>query len=175
MSFDAARATKNFDAVFREQRPVLVRFLRRRLDNEADADEIAQEAYLRLLRYGDEQEAGALKALLYRIAINLVAMHRRQAMHRRAAFHVPLETESIVSTDADQERQLIGHDDLRLLMEAIRELPYNCRHVFLLSRYHEMSYQDIARHCGISVKAVEKHVSKALNVCREKLGARIHE
>lgn len=164
------RAVSSFDTVFHEQRPALLRFLRRRLDNDADVDEIAQEAYLRLLRYSEDQEVGALKALLYRIAINLVAMHHRQSRSQHAADHVSLDGEEIESADIAQDRQLESRDQLRMLMAAIRGLPRNCRQVFLLSRFQEMSYQEIAVHCGISVKMVEKHVSKALAVCRRKAG-----
>ncbi len=59
--------------------------------------------------------------------------------------------------------------DLDLLYRTIEQLPPKCRRVFLLSRFHDMSYPEIARHCGISVKMVEKHIGNALAVCAERL------
>lgn len=165
-------ASEHFELAFRQHRPALLRFLRRRVGNEADADEIAQEAYLRLLRYPDEHDAGALKALLYRIAINLVGMRARQSASRHAGDHQPLDDTPLDSGDAAQDQQLIDQERLRLLMTAIRSLPDKCRQVFVLSRFHDMSYAEIAERCGISVKMVEKHVSKALAACRLQVGDR---
>jgi len=50
-------------------------------------------------------------------------------------------------------------------------LPPKCRQVFLLSRAQRMTYPQIAVHCGISVKMVEKHISHALAICMKKVGA----
>jgi RNA polymerase sigma factor (sigma-70 family) len=161
-----------FSAVFNEHRRGLLRFLRRRVGNEEDAAEIAQEAYLRLLRYADQQDPQALKALLYRIAINLVGMRQREAGSRHQSEHLPIEDLPLMSDEASQEQKLVDQQNLQLLMSAIRELPERCRQVFVLSRFHEMSYPQIAAHCGVSVKMVEKHISRALAACREKLGER---
>ncbi len=60
-----------------------------------------------------------------------------------------------------------------LLYETIEHLPPKCRQVFLLSRVRRMTYGEIARHCGISRKMVEKHVSHALAVCMEKVSENI--
>jgi len=49
---------------------------------------------------------------------------------------------------------------------AVLRLPPRCREVYLLNRIEDMSYTEIARHCGISVKAVEKHIGKALSLLR---------
>jgi DNA-directed RNA polymerase specialized sigma24 family protein len=51
-------------------------------------------------------------------------------------------------------------------------LPPKCQQVFLLSRAQRMTYPQIAVHCGISVKMVEKHISHALEICARKVGGR---
>ncbi len=168
-----AASTAQFEAAFREHRQALVRFLRRRVGNEEDAAEIAQEAYLRLLRYAGQVDAPALKALLYRIAINLVAMRARELKTRLQQSEVPVEEAEIASGEATQLQQLVDQERLSQLMAAIRSLPEKCRQVFILSRFHDMSYPQIAAHCGISVKMVEKHITKALAVCREKVGGEL--
>lgn len=159
------------ERAFRQHKRALLRLLRRRVGNEDDAAEIAQEAYLRLLRYEHERDPGAIRALLYRIAINLVRMRARE-MQRRGGYDVPLEpnTEWLACGTPSQEQQLIDRQRLDLLMSAIQSLPEKCHQVFILSRFHDMSYPQIAERCGISVKMVEKHISKALLVCRARLG-----
>ena len=60
-----------------------------------------------------------------------------------------------------------------LLYKTIEQLPPKCRQVFLLSRVRRMTYGEIAQHCGISRKMVEKHVSHALAVCMQKVSQNI--
>jgi len=57
----------------------------------------------------------------------------------------------------------------RRIREGINTLPEKCRQAFMLNHYGSMSYKDIAREMGISVKTVEKHIGKALQVLRKEL------
>jgi RNA polymerase sigma factor (sigma-70 family) len=161
-----------FDAAFREHYSPLLQYLRRRLGSEADARDIAQEAYLRLLRYRENQDLNSLKALLFRIASNLVGMRARLARTHFLARHQALDDqESLIHCgEPSHEQRLIGEQQLERLMEAIQSLPTKCQRVFILSRFHDMSYPEIAARCGITVKMVEKHVTKALGICRTKVG-----
>lgn len=70
---------------------------------------------------------------------------------------------------SDQESELI-YRELRDKIHAIFEtLPEQCRKVFLLSRQQELKNREIAEQLGISIKTVEKHISKALSVMRTHL------
>lgn len=70
------------------------------------------------------------------------------------------------SREADQESHLAYKELQKGINAAINSLPDQCRKVFLLSRKHELKNREIAEHLGITVKAVEKHISKALSVLR---------
>lgn len=59
------------------------------------------------------------------------------------------------------------------LQNTISELPEKCRIIYLMSRIDEMTYAEIAENLGVGVKAVEKQMSKALAILREKLGLRL--
>lgn len=160
-----------FEAAFREHYSVLIQYLRRRVGSDADARDIAQESYLRVMRYREHQDLASLKALLFRIATNLVGMRARTARTRCWADHHPLDDElALTAPDPSHERRLAGEQQLERLMEVIRHLPSRCQQVFVLSRFHGMSYPEIAARCGISVKMVEKHISKALAICRAEVG-----
>ena len=74
-----------------------------------------------------------------------------------------------VTATKEAERQLAAEQELDRVHAIIEQLPPKCRRVFLLSRMHEMTYPQIAEHCGISVKMVEKHISHALAICTAKL------
>jgi RNA polymerase sigma factor (sigma-70 family) len=70
------------------------------------------------------------------------------------------------------EREIQARQDVEWVYRAIEEMPPKCRQVFLLSRVRKMTHPEIARHCGISLKAVEKHISRALAICARKVGGR---
>jgi RNA polymerase sigma-70 factor (family 1) len=55
------------------------------------------------------------------------------------------------------------------IRESVETLPEKCRQAFMLNHYGSMSYKDIAQEMGISVKTVEKHIGKALQVLRKEL------
>ena len=59
------------------------------------------------------------------------------------------------------------------LQNTISELPEKCRIIYLMSRIDDMTYAEIAENLGVGVKAVEKQMSKALAILREKLGLKL--
>lgn len=66
----------------------------------------------------------------------------------------------------DQESELIYKELQKEINTAINALPEQCRKVFILSRKYELKNREIAEQLGISVKTVEKHISKALYILR---------
>lgn len=148
----------------------LRRTIRYRVGNDDDAAEIVQEACLRLMRYQHRVDLGELRALLYRIALNLVGMRhravRQQGGHALSLDQIGEEALPLRVYAPTQEQHLIDSQQLDRVLAAIADLPPRCRQVFILHRFHDMSYRDIAAHCDISLKMVEKHIGKALAVVR---------
>jgi RNA polymerase sigma-70 factor (ECF subfamily) len=110
--------------------------------------------------------------MLYRIAINVANDLGRYQVTRREADRRSLEDVELICELPSAEREIQARQDVELLYQAIAELPPKCQQVFLLSRVRKMTYPEIARHCGISLKAVEKHISRALAICAQKVGGR---
>jgi RNA polymerase sigma-70 factor (ECF subfamily) len=160
----------DFEHFVRGQRDALVRRLRRRVPCEEDAQDLAQESLERLMRYRAHAPE-SWPRLLYRIAANALNDRLRSARARGEALHVSLDETplELPSADPDHERQIIQRQELARLQRALLGLPPRCREVYLLNRIEGMSYTQIAVHRGISVKAVEKHVGKALKLLRERL------
>ena len=148
----------------------LLLFLRRRLAVPEDAFDAAQETYLRMMRYEGSRAIESPVSMLFRIAANVAADQGRAALARRAADHLALDDVELASEEPSSERAIAGEQDLKMLLAAIDGLAPRCRQVFLLSRVDGMTYPQIARRCGISVKMVEKHVSHALLACAAKVG-----
>jgi RNA polymerase sigma factor (sigma-70 family) len=148
----------------------LIHFLQQRLRVPEDAHDVAQEAYVRLLQYQNSTSVRSPSSMLFRIAINVANDLGRADKVRHIADQCPVDEVELVSEQPSAERELSAVEDLALLRAAIAGLPPKCRQVFLLSRVRQMTYPQIARHCGISVKMVEKHISHALAICAKKVG-----
>lgn len=151
-----------FDAAYRAHRDALLRLLRQRVGNEEDAADLMQEAYLRLLRYRCDGP-DSLRALLFRVALNLAVSHARRAYIR---CDVSLDGFDPADERAAPDDELMREQLLRQVTEAIGKLPPRCREMFLLSRIHGLRQREIARRCGVSSRAVEKQMTHARHLLR---------
>lgn len=143
-------------------------YARRRVGNAATADDLVQEACLRLASV----DAGKIenpRAFLYRIIGNLVIDYRRRES-TRARHLVPIEDDFDVADEAaDAERRCIARQELVLLSRAVAELPPRCRECFILRRFDDLPQDEIARRMGISRNMVEKHLRHAMLYCATRL------
>ena len=171
---EADEAAQDFETFFQAHRLALIAFLRRRTASEADAEEIAQESYTRLLGYGygDSRPPKVWRSLLYRIAANLAASHFRQRRGHRLDGQLDVDEVQLACDSPSQERVVAARQDLQLARQALAALSPKCRRVFMLSRAHHKTYPEIAEMCGISVKMVEKYMSQALGALRRAVGER---
>jgi RNA polymerase sigma-70 factor (ECF subfamily) len=154
-------AAAALDARFR--RP-LVRFFLRRVRDFAEAEDLTQEVFARAL--GSEQLAQLNRAdsFVFTVASNLLRdRHRTQA--RRAAA-VEFRAASVEAADPVEdrgpERVLQGCESLEEVLVALDSLGERTRDIFILFRLESMKQREIAELYGITQKAVEKHVLKAV-------------
>jgi RNA polymerase sigma-70 factor (ECF subfamily) len=153
----------------------LERFLARKLDNQADAAEIAQETFIRVYRLENPEDLDNVRAFLFQVASNLaVDQLRRRTLHFRflKAESRELGEGDLMEGSADTvspERILASREKLEKIYQAVDELPDKCRQAFLLHRSAGLSYNDIAKELGVSVSSVEKYILQALRHCRSAL------
>ncbi len=160
-----------FARAYREHYAALHAFVRHRVGTDTEAADIAQETYLRVLRYRDQPNLGAVKALLFRIAANLLVMRTRLARTRHVSDHVPLDDDlALVAEDPSQDRQVAGAQELERVIALIEKLPRRCREVFVLGRLQGLGRTEVAELLHMSAKTVDKHMRKALLLCRKHLG-----
>jgi RNA polymerase sigma factor (sigma-70 family) len=137
----------------------LRRFVRSRVASRQDAEDVIQDAYLRVLRYSAEHVVESRERLLFSTARNLAvdSRRRRRVRERNVVECAVLAVENCPATDEVVE----ARQRLKTVQTAIAMLPARCREVFLLHRIEGMSYSQIARSIGVSVSAVEKHIARA--------------
>lgn len=151
---------------FNEQRAALTRFLARRLGCEALAEDLAQETWLRLAGRGTAG-IGNFRAYLFRIASNLAFDHQRHA-----GLGIEVEADAaLVDRVADPtptpETVALQRSEWERLLRAVDALPPRCREVFLLAKFEDLSYSEIAARLGIAKNTVMVHMVKALG-CLER-------
>ena len=147
----------------------LHRFLTRLLRCEDAAAEVAQDAYLRLLRLAPRAPLDNPRAYLFQVAANAARDRLVRERRRNGLLGGGPVPEATACARPDAEAEAMARDRLRILSEAVDELPPRCREVFLMSRLDGLANPEIASRLGISRNMVEKHVIKAMLHCRRRL------
>lgn len=147
--------------LYRQHSMSLVRQLTRKTGCRELARDLANEAFLRLLRMapGKLGRIDQPDAFLRQISINLLRDWGRAASLRQRSQPT---LEVACDQQLDQVAVLESRDTLRRLERAIDKLKPRTREIFLAHRIHGFTYAEIAKETGLSVKGVEKQMSKAI-------------
>lgn len=139
----------------------LRRFVRGRVATREDAEDVIQEAYLRVLRYSADHAVESQERLLFSAAKNLAVDSRRRRFVRTRTATDYAVLEACAQTWPDAHEVVYASQRLNKVETAVAQLPPRCREVFLIHRLDGLSYSQIAVQLGISVSAVEKHMARA--------------
>ncbi|BDD07585.1 RNA polymerase sigma-70 factor [Fulvitalea axinellae] len=122
------------------------------------AEDIVQESFILLWEKSEKENIEYPKPYLFRITQNKALQYLRASKKNT----LPLEEESLANI-LSPEQALIQEDEFRILEELLDQVPLKSRRMFEMSRTLNMKYTEIATELGVSVKTVEKHISKVLN------------
>lgn len=147
----------------------LRKYLRRKLSSPEDIEDIVQEAYTRVLHASQENTVKNPPAFLYRTAHNLVVDKYRNAHHEKRSTSIDDCMDELASDRNSPEKDSYSKEWLQALRGAIDQLPPKCRRVFIMHKIQNMTYTEISNELGISRSMTEKHMSKALSYCRNRL------
>ena len=166
---------KKILALFVDHRSQLVRYAAGIVGERGLAEDVVQDAYLRLeraerKRAGDETLDEPL-AYLFHIVRNL-AIDVRRRLGRERSHTVPSDSVNAGEVAEDRpgpEAQAIARDQLRVLQAALDELPKRSRVALEMHRFGGYRIVDIAAHLGVSVGTAHALVVDALDHCKSKL------
>lgn len=158
------------NALYEKTREQLLASLCRMLEP-AQAEEVLQEAYLKLFLALKEDKAIEPRPFLFRVARNLAISHlRHQKVVEQHGMTASITLQHTTQPDTI-ERQVSREEEQGALVDAINALPPKCRQVFVMRKIDGHSHEDIARILNISTKTVENHLARGMRLCREHLVA----
>lgn len=156
--------------LFAEHRRALQGFFRRRIRSKADAPDLAQEVYLRMLRVSDQEAIRNPVLYLYTVANNLVKEHA--VLERRQASSIDVyddatqeELEVLPSFEGDVDTAQRA-ERLRVVLKQLRP---KCRAAVVLRFSHALSYREVGLRLGVSPQMARKYVVQALTHCRRRM------
>lgn len=144
----------------------LVRFLSRRGASREEAEDFAQEAYLRLLRMDDLDLVQSPQAYLFQIAKNLLTEWRMRAAQSRVHSADMLD---VLEADEDLQVELEQRQEQRFVHAAIDDLHPVTRQVLLLHVQQDLTYDEIAQQLGLTRRMVKRHMLSAYAALRQRL------
>lgn len=140
-------------------------YLYYRSGDESISTDLAQDTFMKVWEKGKLLDPERDTGLLYKIAGDLFISHLRRISRSREAFSEIKFEEAGQSPESDLEYKEL-HKQYR---SALGKIPEKQRTAFLMSRMENLSYSEIAERLSLSIKAVEKRISKALSILRNEI------
>lgn len=162
------------ERLFAEHRSGLHAFFRRRIRTQADAADLAQEVYLRMLRVSNQENIRDPVLYLYTVANNLVKEHAM--LERRRASGVDID--EVTSHEQLEvlpalEGELDAAARAARLRGVLKQLRPKCQAAVLLRFAHGLSYREVAVRLGVSPQMARKYVVQALSHCRRRMAREV--
>lgn len=172
----------SFEVLLRRYRLPMVNFFRRMLRDQALAEDLAQEVFLRIYKSRERYQPEArFTTWLYRIATNLAlnAIRDRKDEVTEAAASDESGAGTILDRFVDPqptvEQRLMQGDRERLIRQAVEGLPDNQRLAVILHKYQDVDYRQIAGILGVSESAVKSLLFRAYETLRVRLEPLLRE
>jgi RNA polymerase sigma-70 factor (ECF subfamily) len=167
-----------FDFLLQKYRRPIVNFMYRMVHNQAIAEELAQEVFLRVYRSRQTYRAEArFSTWLYRIATNLGVNYARDTRHERAASNIYLDqadpdtgiAPDVADTTLGAEDSLLRRERFNAIRQHVLALPERQRMAVLMHKYESMDYKQIGDVLKLSESATKSLLFRAYQTLREKL------
>jgi RNA polymerase sigma-70 factor (ECF subfamily) len=174
----AAGDEDSFNYLVRKYNRAMIHFLFRMVRNQAIAEELAQEVFLRVYRSRESYRAEAkFTTWLYRIATNLAVNHARDTKHERSAQTLYLDqpdeesgtTPDLADAEPSAEQQLLQKERMAAIKTHVMALPERQRMAVVMHKYQGMDYREIGDVLKLSESATKSLLFRAYQTLREKL------
>lgn len=167
-----------FDFLLEKYRKPIIHFMYRMVHNQAVAEELAQEVFLRVYRSRETYRAEArFSTWLYRIATNLGVNHARDTRHERTASTIYLDqadedtgsTPDVADLTPGAETRMVSDERMAAIRDHVLGLPERQRSAVLMHKYEGMDYKQIGEVLKLSESATKSLLFRAYQTLRDKL------
>ncbi len=167
-----------FNFLIEKYRKPIINFMYRMVHNQAVAEELAQEVFLRVYRSRQTYRAEAkFTTWLYRIATNLGVNHARDTKHERAAQTIYLDqpdpetgtTPDVADMHPGAEEEMVKDERMRAIRKHVMALPERQRTAVLMHKYQGLDYKEIGGVLRLSESATKSLLFRAYQTLRERL------
>ncbi len=167
----------DFTTIFRTSKNGFIQFAYSYLGNMQDAEDVVMESYIQYWENKDKEtfQSTNIKGYIFTIirnkCIDLLEKRKKLLQKNNELYqHLIGEIEiNISSLKGCDPSELFSSEIERIVNETIETLPKRTREIFYERYIEQKNYKTIAEHFGITVKGVEFHVSKSLNILRKSL------
>ena len=167
---------KAINTLFADYHGLFVRFANTYIQDDAAAEDIAVEGIMyywenrHTLASDSNIPAYILETIKHKCLNYLRHLRVREDVEQRLREHQQRVTNlRIVTLEACDPQEIFSDEAQRLVDEALAMMSDKTRQIFIMSRYENKTYPEIAAHFSLSVKSVEFHISKALKILKVKL------
>jgi len=162
---NTAKSKEWFEKIFDEHYEFIRNYIFYLSGDIGVAEDLVQDVFMKIWERKETINDLTLKPLLYKIARNLYFNR-----YKRNALDIKFINASVNETENESPEFLLEMKEFNeKLQTALSNLPEYCRTIFLMSRIDDLKYHEIADSFNISTKAVEKQISKALQLLRENI------
>ena len=167
-----------FDVLLAKYRKPIIHFMFRMVHNQAVAEELAQEVFLRVYRSRETYRAEArFSTWLYRIATNLGVNHARDTRYERSASTVYLDepdpetgtTPDVADDTPSAEADILRRERMNAIRQHVMALPERQRTAVLMHKYEGLDYKQIGEVLKLSESATKSLLFRAYQTLRERL------
>ncbi len=167
-----------FDILLAKYRKPIIHFMFRMVHNQAVAEELAQEVFLRVYRSRETYRAEArFSTWLYRIATNLGVNHARDTRRERTSPTVHLDepdaetgtTPDLADSTPSVEAEIVQRERMNAIRQHVMALPERQRTAVLMHKYEGLDYKSIGEVLKLSESATKSLLFRAYQTLREKL------
>jgi RNA polymerase sigma factor (sigma-70 family) len=146
-----------------EYGPALRRYFHKKV-GAGEVEDLVQDVFVKMQARGAgaKEHPENIEGYLFKTAANVLITHHRRRASQGWTRHDPIDDFPDPLDDLSPERVLIGRQAIDQVTEALKALPPRARQAFLLHRFEELTYPVIAARMGVTVKAVEALMARAM-------------
>ncbi len=161
---------KTFERLYQAYIDDLLRFLIFKTKNIDEAEDLAQESFIKLWHNCQKVTEKKAKSYLFTIANRLFL---DMIKHKKVIQNYEQQNTITGNTNENPEFLMIEEEFFEKIQNALKKMTDKQREVFELSRFEKKKYREIAEILGISVKTVEQRMNGALKIIRKHIGNHI--